>query len=308
METLLHDICQTSSTCRHYAYMLDLLEKRMNKQLVDILATPHKSIHAINKSFPEIQTRKAFYAAICAITKHSSYNNYPHRDLWCQQAKLINEAVRERYESGNATNKQQDTFVPWSSVMTAFEEVKKLPEFPTKDHLLLAMYILEIPKRLDYGNVTIVATDELQHAMELYPSGNIIWIPNHKNHKSEAVLVLREYKTSKKYGTMEFKLSMELTRLIRISIHKDPRSHLFMSRGNREPMSDNVFAKFASRALSRWIEPGVTVNTLRHSIIKHVYENPSTTHKQRVELSRRMCHSIDMQSAYAYNVDNTTKS
>ena len=69
-------------------------------------------------------------------------------------------------------------------------------------------------------------------------------------------------------------------------------------------MTDAAYAKFTGRTLEKYIGKGVTVNTLRHSIIKHIYENPKTTHKDRVELSKRMCHSIEMQSGYSYDLDS----
>lgn len=295
VDNVLQETCKGTQTCKHYAYMLRLLEKRMGKPLNEVLTTPYKSINTINETFQELQTRKSFFSAVCAMMRHQQFDDYKYKDAWCNQSKKVNDALRERYEDGKATSRQEETYVPWSQIVAAYDVQRRDPMFPTKEQLLLAMYVLEPPKRLDYGNVKIVDT------FDDASGGNTLVLPVHSD--ALAVLVLREYKTSKKYGTQTFTLNKELTQVIRMSLSKQPRSHLFMNNTNKLPMTDQAYAKFVSRALTKMIGPGVTVNTLRHSIIKHVYGNPKTTHKERVELSRRMCHSIGMQSAYAYDLE-----
>jgi len=292
----------SEATIKHYAYMIELLQKKLGKDIAAILETPFKSIHSIHKEFGQLQTRKAVFSAVCSLLKQDAYVNYRHKDQWCAQSKLANEAVRARYEEGKATEKQEATYVPWSTIQACFAKAKNDRNFPTKEHLLLAMYVLEPPKRLDYGNVEII---HQQGNHKKVPDGkNAIVLNEQPNKKTSATLYLREYKTSKKYGELIFDLHQDLADIILQSLKKQHRTHLFMKSGaHPAPYDDKAFAKFASRALSALVHKGVTVNTLRHSMIKHVYENPKTTHKERAELSRRMCHSIDMQSAYAYEVD-----
>lgn len=304
----------SETTKKHYAYMLELVQKRLKKDISAILAAPFKSIHTINKEFTQLQTRKAVFSAICSLLRQEQYVDYKHTEKWCAQAKLANEAVRARYEEGKATEKQEATYVPWTTIQAAFEKTRTDPNFPTKEHLLLAMYVLEPPKRLDYGNVEIITQKQgkqLPKSIKIPDGKNVIILKEQQNTAS-ATLYLREYKTSKKYGDLVFELSDDLAHIIQQSLAKQPRTHLFMKSGTPPQPYDDItsagkpdksFAKFASRALSTLVQKGVTVNTLRHSMIKHVYENPKTTHKERTELSRRMCHSIDMQSAYAYEVD-----
>ena len=283
------------STARHYAYMLGLLQKRLGTDIQTMLDRPQKYVHAINVNFPELQTRKSFFSAVCALLKHPNYRDYLHTGVWCHHAQRVNEAVRDRYDSGKATKKQDMTYVPWTDILKSFDKVRKNQDFPNKEHLLLAMYILEPPKRLDYASVRIVT-----NLSEIKDGENGMTVP--ANASDPCILHMRSYKTHKKYGDLDFDLSNELSSIIRASLQKEPRTHLFMTDGNRSPYKDNSFAKLASRTFAFYIRPGVTVNTLRHSMIKHVYENPRTTHKERIELSRRMCHGIDMQSAYAFEL------
>lgn len=289
----------SSSSKKQYAYMISLLEKKLETPIEDIITRPQKYIHLIQKQHPELQTQKAFLCAVCHLLKQEEYaQRYTTQSSqWCIHAAKVNEQLRERYENGDASARQQESYIPWISIQEKLSTLSKTT-YAQKDHLFLAMYVLEPPKRQDYGDVLIITDDSVPNDKKQ----NFITLSTSDNKKPRAILHMRSYKTEKKYGELIFELDNKLAKIIAASLLLNPRKYLFESKGGK-PYNDKAFAKYTARTLERIFKKGVTVNTLRHSIIKHYYENPHTTHKDRVELSKRMCHSIDMQSAYAYELD-----
>lgn len=286
----------SDNTKKQYAYMLQLLQKKMGKPIEDIIKSPHKSIHYIKTTHPSLQTQKAFLAAVCAHLKQSS-NSTEAAATWCKESAKTNQKVREYYEEGKASTHQEEAYIPWQHVLQVHKDLSKT-HYASKDHLLLAMYVLEPPKRQDYGAVKIVSDDD--HVQQTDTTQNYLVV---SKDKSAATLILNSYKTAKKYGKLEFQLHPNLVKIIVTSLRVHPRDFLFVDSKNR-PYNDTSFAKLTSRIFNKLFKKNVTVNTLRHSIIKYYYNNPKTTHKERVELCKRMCHSIDMQSSYAYDLSN----
>jgi hypothetical protein len=285
------------SSNKQYTYMISLLEKKLETGIVDILKRPQRYINIIQKNYTQLQTQKAFLCAICNLLKQEENKQHPQTSVWCGYCAKVNQQVRDRYEEGMASSNQQDTYIPWTDITNKLQELHKT-SYASKEHLLLAMYVLEPPKRQDYGDVLIITDSSVKVAN---PKQNYVLLATTSENKPKATLFMRSYKTDKKYGELVLDLDNKLAKVIAASILLQPRKYLFESRGGK-PYTDTAFAKFTSRTFEKLFKKGVTVNTLRHSIIKHYYENPTTSHKDRVELSRRMCHSIDMQSAYAYDV------
>lgn len=285
----------SDKTKRQYIKILNLWISNVGKSLDNIIKTPSKSSHIIYSKYSELQTRKAYISAIISL-----FNAIPELKMkyevshkkWIKMAVEINQAVKNRYSEGFATARQTSTFISWTTVLDKYKEVAKR-EYGSKKHLLLAMYILEAPKRQDYGNVQFIMSGK-----PLIDGQNYIVLSKDGSGK----LILSNYKTEKHYGTLDFELSKDLMHVIITSMKAAPRKYLFETRDGK-PYTDDAYIKFTSRVFGDLLGEGVTVTTLRHSKIKYEYEN-GMTHKQREELSKRMCHSIGMQSSYSFELGN----
>jgi hypothetical protein len=277
---------------RLYIYNLEMLEKKMGKGINYILTHPNEVVGFINRTYDELQTRKAFVVACSSLFKHDNtlQCRIPRsHEKWVQHTLRANKEVSDRYKMGMATEKQEASYIAWEEVMRKLGEL----EYGSVQHLLLAMYVLEPPKRQDYGALKVY----IEGRGEVRDVGNYLVLRSGK----KALLVMNEYKTAKKYDKKEFELSVELTKLVNHSIRTRPREYLFVNREGRA-FSKESFAKFTGRVF-KGIFGGrnVTVNTLRHSIIKYTLEHQNK-HSDRERLSDRMCHSVGMQSAYHYEL------
>lgn len=288
------DASLSEKSKQHYTRMIHRWTSILNNDIHHILATPDDSVAKIFAKYPEIQTRKAFISAIIAMFKYNPQYKKSHaasHAKWVEYAVGINDQVAERYANGSATHRQENAYITWNEVLKKLDFLAKT-EYASSRHLLLAMYVLEEPKRQDYGNVQFIINDT---GRTRPPSQNLIVLSK----DGRGTLVLVNYKTQKKYGTLEFSLKPELMRIILTNLRTHPRKYLFES-SDSKPYTDDAFIKFTSRTLQSLFAPKpVTVTTLRHSLIKYMYEK-GMTHKEREDLSKRMCHGIAMQSAYSF--------
>lgn len=287
---------------RQYIYNINLLLSKLQAPEANIdwvLRHPKETNAFVISTYGELQTRKALIVAVSSLFKHDpTLQCTLGSDLLNQWNKIttdVNIAVSSRYNEGRATPRQEHSHIPWEDIMTRLGDLART-EYASQRHLLLAMYTLEPPKRLDYGNLRI-------YTPSTFPSSP----PKTHNYLSiakgkQAVLVLNLYKTAKAYDTKKFTLSKELTDIIYTNLLANPRGYLFQDR-KLKPYTDVAFAKYTARTLSTIFDnKPVTVNTLRHSIIRY-YLGKGITHNERMRLSERMCHSVSMQSAYQFKME-----
>ena len=277
---------------RNYKNKIKLLENLMKHDINWIIDHPRKTVKAIKAHYQENQTRKAFIAAIRTLFKHDEtliINKTDKFIKWEAYAKEANEAVQKWYTQGEATPRQKENFVDWPTINQTLS--KLTPNTP--EHLLLAMYTLEEPKRQDYGALKILKVMSPQE--EAQQKGNYLIM-----YPQNIILVMNDYKTSKTYKQFRKTLSPELTHIIKESLNSHPRSYLFQDKSGN-PFKDKAFANYSNRILFKIFKKNVTVSLLRHSYIQYMY-NQGTTHNQRYKMSKSMGHSIAMQSQYAFEV------
>jgi len=275
---------------RNYKNKIRLLEELMKHDVNWIIDHPKRTVKAIKANYQENQTRKAFIAAIRTLFKHDEQLPIQKTDKfikWEKYSKEANEAVQNWYTKGEATPRQKENFVDWPTITHTLTTLT--PNTP--EHLLLAMYTLEEPKRQDYGSLKILKVMSPQE--EAQQKGNYLIL-----YPQNIVLVLNDYKTSKTYKQYRKTLSTELTQIIKDSLQSQPRSYLFQDKSGK-PFTDKAFANYSNRILLKIFKKNVTVSLLRHSYIQHMY-NQGTTHNQRYKMSKSMGHSIAMQSQYAF--------
>lgn len=282
-----------------------------------IVEHPDEVVKCIEGHYSELQTQKAYIAAVRSVIKHCRDGgrgmDKKILDKWYEHGKRVNDLITARYEEGMATDKQKESFVKWEDVVGAYKKLGR-KEWGSKRHLLLAMYVLEEPKRQDYGMVRIfkgwgaVGKDKDRgNYLVIECGGGGSGSGSVGDGGVKMTLVLNEYKTAKVYDKMERVLRKELIKVIRDSLKKEPREYLFVDRTGKPYVNDNSFIKFSNRVLEEVFDgKPVTVSTLRHSFIEYMYRM-GTTHKQRVEMSKSMGHSITMQSQYAFEIGDGVK-
>jgi len=145
--------------------------------------------------------------------------------------------------------------VDWKKIIKKTNDYTNL----SQDQMLLNIYTLTSPKRLDYNRLFITRN-------KFIPDGepNYIQILS----KTKSNIVLNEYKTSKNYGTQETKLSAKLAKIIWEYVSAFPeKKYLFETETGKPYANAESFGKYLRNTFTKALGEPITVNTLRHSWI-----------------------------------------
>jgi hypothetical protein len=156
------------------------------------------------------------------------------------------------------------------------------------ERLLISMYTLIPPRRVDYHSVPLVRNGSPE------PSGNFIKVGS-----DGLTLVMTEYKTSKRYGRQEEVLPEALVEQISASLEQNPREHLFVTPNNKPYSSAKTFVTWANGVLKGVFKKNLSLTLIRHSYLTSLDFSGMTTGDQ-VRLGRLMGHSVLMQNAYKF--------
>jgi hypothetical protein len=274
--------------------------RRLSKgrSLTDIITHPSAMLKRIEKAYTNNQTRKALTACIKAIFKWNpdvleKYKQYA--DTWHQYFRGTDRAIQQRVSTAEPTERELLNWVPWSQVLAKEQELARI-EYGSQDHLLLAMYCLIEPIRGDLGHVRLIANKNIE------PDGNYIYLTRESG---GSFLVLRDYKTSKRYGVFKRELPDPLVRIIITNLRQNPRPYLFTTESGTPYVKKNSFVKFVNRTLERLFDKKFTISLMRHSYISNIDFNSSTP-AELFKKSHNMMHSISMQQLYRRQIPDVT--
>lgn len=202
-----------------------------------------------------------------------------HYDAW-------REFVNGKQMNANIDNYKSIMMDPEKN-FTLDEIKKKILAAPHEQHferMLLGLYTLIPPCRLDYKMAQIHATDPGKNPAE----GNHIIIGGDRPR-----VVLNTYKTSKLYGQIENDIPIELLEIIVQSLRETPRDMLFVS---------SIAVKRASMAI---LGVNLGVNDYRRIFASSI-NAASLTNDEHAEFARKMGHSA-MTSFQKYRQVNLGK-
>ncbi len=266
------------------AHSLTLLEQFLKQKDIDSPKVRSKSYSKTNMH--------SYISSVLALFKHSPQyiNDIPdmfvyHR-IWLGIVTNNQQEIVNRREQNKPTILQEER---GGSKLTLQDLINKRDEedINIMHKLLLAMYTMIPPVRLDYYDTQIIKEGETPE------SNNYIILKN-----NEAELIIGKYKTSKVYGEIRHsKIPDDLYKIIIQSLEKTPRKYLFEMKGVR--MSSNSFCKWSSSVLTKLF--GVELNL---TMVRHIYISSKDlgkmTVQERKELSKQMGHSVEVQALYEW--------
>ena len=264
-----------------------------SKTVVAMLRSPQKVLDAVQKG----KTRTGAPYSIHAVSKivtavKSLVRRIPeleelagkHKAAWETVCEKARDPVKEFYSENRPSAGQEAAVgdITWADVVEARD---RLP-YGSQKRLLFSMYTKISPSRIDYGSCAI---DD-----ESYPNRVSL---------KDKVVVLTQYKTSKKFGEVRKELPDELVDEIRESLLRFPRKFLFTNAQNK-PFSDEAFGKFGNKILrevmdAKFPDTKISLTNLRHLYIGEMDFN-TTCLKDREAVAKSMMHSVDMQTRYRW--------
>ena len=272
------------SSAKTYASNMRRLERLTGKPFKEAIRNPKASVEAVEASKLGVSAKKGALTLPFTLFKHGLKLNQKLTKQWTEINKRWVALGNKAQTSNVLSEKKQNQQLQWDGVMEGYEKAKG------DERLLLAMYVLQPPRRAgDYAVLNIV-----KGVKEVVEGKNYLILPRSGN----ARLVLDNFKTHAKLGTYKTDLPADLTKMIRMSLRKTPRSRLFMLDINHDTAS-NQLSKLVIETMGKVYGRG-SINALRHSYVNHwLRTNPSATTADKKALALSMGQAdIGTQDAY----------
>jgi hypothetical protein len=264
---------------------------------------PDKVIRFITRKYNEIASQKTMLVSIMAVYKllsikikaKTSYDSY------LALFDRLDAALRDRSKTNLPSKRQAAGFITHDELQLVR---KKLP-VGSKERLLLSFYGGCIPPvRNDLHEAFIhmlkCKEGEAWNAVMTSITPNCILLPYDTN--KEGALILREFKTQDKSNPKLYNrgLGLELSAEVRVSLKQRPRDYLFTEERSNKAYTHGGFQQYASRTLKALFGKPCTLTLLRHSYISHMLAYRQLSIKDKEELARDMCHSVETQAQYQF--------
>jgi hypothetical protein len=298
MHPYLRNLCKSDLATRSKTSHLErcrMLVKACDTPLDVILKNPEESYHKVREKYADAMTLNCILGSVLSIIKYNQGEPAFRDDArivtkWRAIKSTLSQKLHDQSLDGKKTQKEQKGWVDWQDVLNRQRDLGR-EEFGSDRHLLLSLYCLIPPARLDYNDVLIMHKEP---AEELVRNYLVVHGPESMD------VFLNNYKTAVKYGLYRKRLPVELCRIIHFSLQKVPRNYLItQKRDPSKPMSNkSSYQKYVSNTMkSIFNNKPVTVNILRHSFISSLDYNANTP-RDLIGYAKDMHHSIEQQMFY----------
>ena len=282
----------SESTIKNYIAKLRFFEKNdvLNDKLIDY----------INTTYTNLNTRGAYQVAITGTAKHSpTFAEYLGKeliDLMIKENEKVSSEVRGISGNQTKTEKEEENWIDLKDLKKLFKE--KRNEFSIQDQLLISMYILMPPARLDYHRVKIIRSSFIDPETGLpenvKETDNFLRIYK-KSGRNYTDLHLKEYKTSATYGDFKERLPKPITDLI-LSL-PITQEYLFQKKSGGSFSSPETYAIYLRTVFNKLTGKNLSVDILRHIFLTDFRKGEKSTEKKQ-EIARKMMNSVEQQTEY----------
>ena len=268
LETKIKDskaIKETSKVA--YISRIHTLEKAKNfpfktqEQLLDLIEelNPNDNLNS------ELNIINQFFIFMDLYDKFKNmFSEEMIKDLKVEQD-ILSSAKKEK------ENEKRDNDISWKEL----QDLKnKIDDLKRDERLLYMLYInpgIGFVPRNDFSDMEIVETKE-----DADDDKQNYYI------KDTNKFILNEYKTSKKYGRLEFDAPKETIPLI------EKNTDYVFEDGNGGAMKENTIQHKITRMFEKLTDKKITINTIRRSFANHIADMPE---KERVKIAHKMGHS-----------------
>ena len=251
--------------------------------ITDLEADPQYAMETLHAA-PIAQTptnRHLYLSAMVAYVQHIAEDKSRLHE-WKKVQMENSEPLREHYGTKEPTERQKDKHIAWPTL-----EAKRLtlPQ-GSQERLLLTLYTCMEPVRADY------------YATALIKEGEDTEEPNYIVLSDPPRLILTDFKTKKRYHTLENQFPPVVAEELKSSLEKHPRSYLFVTETNA-PYTRKLFSNWACRALTRILGQPMTLTALRHLYITEKISEALPLEEMK-EIAKKMGHSREMQRDYQW--------
>jgi hypothetical protein len=259
----------SDTTLANYKANYDRVVKRLGSNF-----TAEQALEFVKSTYTNLGTKNCYLSAL----KH--YANPEDKIKFQTETKQDLPTLQEQQQSQTLPDNKLDKVLTWDEITKAYEdayELSRAGKFPIEHLVVLGLYSLTDPVRLDYANMEYLATSPHAEDFKNDTAKNFCWLGD------KACFVFNHYKTASKYGTFK-KISIPDRLLALLKLHQSLGNTLVF---NGLP---NNLGKRLNSLLTKLTGKSCTLNLIRHARINKLYEkNPTIVEKDA--LARTMLHS-----------------
>ena len=210
--------------------------------------TPDVTIPVIMGMNKSLSTRHGYLIALrYAVLKDESLTKI-YGDKITEISKERNELSLKQEMSEKDKEKYGDTYPTWENILDAVKTIKSDTTVSDSDKLLLDLYTMVQPVRLDYMNFKLYKKQPKED------KGNYAVI-----RRKDPYIKLNEHKTAKAYGAIKMDIPKELYESVITFMKAHPTQKTLWN------VADSVMSKKVMGLFMKAVDKPYTVNTLRHA-------------------------------------------
>lgn len=249
-----------------------------------------KIIEWIESQNYSLNTKKLYYIALVATLMRKGEERWgPCLEAFRAKMNSYNEEQMLIYEKQEMNDKERAKYLSWKEIIDVREKLyDAIEDFWTfQDYLILCLYTMIPPLRVDFGNMRIFTEPPTEW------NGNyLVYTPK------KSTIILQEYKTSGKYGTLEIPVSKPLQAVLAywMEVFGWGCEYLLYTRWglvmNEFCLGNHIRSLFMKHA-----NKPTGVSMIRHAYVNNQRKGESKLKKQQ-EVAKLMAHSLGMNVLY----------
>ena len=249
-----------------------------------------------------LTTKRNYLSSILVVLR--AYKKKSYDGVLEQYKKLLatlNEEYTNKIDSHEKSEKQEKNWVKLDDLKKGLKiyqkeikdrEIKDKENLNKKDmnllkkYLIVALYTLQPPVRLNYSNMKIINSEK-----DIEPNKNYLLVKG----RNKKILIFQQYKTAKTNGRVDKPINKELNSILNLYLKYHKSKYLILdAKGN--PITANGLGKLITSSFD-FTGKKVTLNLLRHVYISSKIDLHAI--KASKKMANDMMHSIGMQEDYA---------
>ena len=250
---------------------------------------------------------------ISAIIKYIRYANFPESIIDSYSAKMNDVKKKEILERGNNQAKEIDISRVGDRSLRDIQKLiedysiledGKINKDKLTNKLILSFYFDNttskgIPILVPRNDLPVFKIVSLSRAKKTLPDTNNYLIIT--ENKLPIKITMKNYKTSKTYGTQSYQISDSLTYLLKQyldAFNKSAGDYLFTNKDN-QPYKNTTFLTRIKKASRDVLNTDLGIDLIRQIILTNTYKNhPLMTINEKNELARAFLHSSNVGQEY----------
>ena len=301
LQTIAGNPALSTHTKANYQQRAKQLAAIAGHDIRHVLKHPKQSLHDIARAYPELLSQRSMIACVLGMFKHNPGFKCRHMaefNAWYSAYAEVSQRAFKRYDDNTPSDRQRQSYLPWADIAA----LRDAMDPTSQDYLVVCMYTMIPPARLDYNAVRVYTSEE-QAAQDAARHPNQVILCD-----SSTKLVLREFKTSRCFGGgVAQEVPADLAAVIRSSLARSPRRYLIVSPRTGQPYlqaDGSAYQKYVNGILKRLTgKPHMSVSLLRHSFVNAI--DADATFGERKRLARLMGHTYQTQGLYRLRITST---